>query len=59
MDQTCDEERARQHFLHSLSLDTRGEVKARVTQEHLALNCRRGAQDPPSHLGDPSEAGPE
>ena len=34
--------------------------RARVTQEHLESNCRRGAQDPPSHLaGDPSKADPE
>ena len=30
----------------------------RATQEHLALNCRRGAQDPPC-LGEHSEAGLE
>ena len=30
-----------------------------ATQEHLALKCRRGAQDPPSQLRDRSEAGPE
>ena len=28
-------------------------------QEHLASNCGRGAQDPPSHLGDRSEADPK
>ena len=59
MDWTCDERKARQHLLYSSSLDARGEAETRVTQEHLASNCRRGVQDPPSHLGDHSEAGSE
>ena len=40
----------RQHLSHSPSLDTRGEAETRATQEHLVSNCRRGVQDPPSHL---------
>ena len=40
-------------------LDTRGEVETGANQDHLASNCRRGVQDPPSHLGDCSEADPE
>ena len=51
MDWTCDGRRARQHLPHSPSLDTSGETETRVTLEHLASNLRRGAQDPPSHLG--------
>ena len=39
-------------------MDTRGEAEMTVIQEHLALNCGRGAQEPP-HLGDHSEAGLE
>ena len=59
MDRACDEKRARQHTPHSPSLDTRGEAETGPTQEHLASNCKRGAQDFPSHLGDCSETGPE
>ena len=53
MDRTCDEKRAWQHLLHSPSLDTRGEAETRATQEHLALNCGRGAQNSPSHMVEP------
>ena len=59
MDRTCDETRARQHPPYNPSLDTRGEAETRATQEHLSSNCRRGGQDPPSHLGNRLEAGPE
>lgn len=56
----CDEKRPRKHLPHStFLLDTRGEEEARATQEHLVSNCRRGAQDPPSHLGGRLEASPE
>ena len=43
----------------SVTTDTRGEAEIRATQEHPASTCRRGTQDPPSHMGDRSEAGPE
>ena len=58
IDQICDEKRVRQHLPHSPSKDTRGEAEMMAIQEHLALNCGRGAQEPP-HLGDHSEAGLE
>ena len=33
-----------------------GDDEARATQEHLVSNCRRGAQDLQSDLGDQSKA---
>ena len=51
MDRTCDEKRARKHPPHSPSLDTRREAETMATQEHLASNCGKETQDPPSHLG--------
>ena len=59
MDRTCDVKRFRQHPQHSPSLGTTGEAETRAAQEHLASNCRRGAEDPPSQQGNRSEAGPE
>ena len=35
----------------NMSCTTLGEAETRTTQEHLALNCRSRAQEPPSHLG--------
>ena len=58
-DRTLDERRARQHFPHSPSLETREDAGTRATQDHLALYCRRGTQDPSSHLEDRSEADSE
>ena len=55
-DWTIDEKRAGRHTLHSTLLDTRGEVETRATKEHPVSNYKRGAQDPPSHLWDHSEA---
>ena len=56
---TCDEKGARKRLPHRPSLDTRGEAETRAAQEYLTSNCRRAAQDPQSHLGDRSGAGPE
>ena len=62
MDGTCDETREPGNISlpHSPLLDTKGRAETVVTQENLASNCRRGTQDPPSHLvGERSEAGSE
>ena len=44
-------EGARQHLPHSTSLGTREETETRATKDHLASNCRRGAQDFLHHNG--------
>ena len=49
----------KQRHPHSPTLDTRRKTQAGTTQEHLAWDCARGAEDPTAHLGNHSEAGPE
>ena len=59
MDQTCHQQRAGQHHPQSPTLDTRRKTQVGTTQEHLASDCGRGAQDPKAHLENHSKAGPE
>lgn len=59
MDRTCHPQTAGQHHLHSPTLDIRMKTQEGTTQEHLASDCGRGAQDSTAHLGNHSIAGPE
>ena len=62
IDWTCYEKRTkgvRKHHIYCSTLDTRRKIEERTTQEHLASNRGRRAEDPWPLMGDYDKAGSE